>query len=102
MQFIPTELSGLTLIEPRVFTDERGYFLETYHAPRFRDAGIDATFVQDNLSRSRRGVLRGLHYQIRHPQGKLVRAIQGEVFDVAVDLRKSSATFPRFMVQVDP
>ncbi|MGQ0635596.1 MAG: dTDP-4-dehydrorhamnose 3,5-epimerase [Planctomycetaceae bacterium] len=97
MQFIASELPGVIVIEPKVFEDERGFFMETYHQPRFAEAGIDASFVQDNHSRSRRGVLRGLHYQIRHAQGKLVRAIRGEIYDVAVDLRKSSPMFGRWV-----
>ncbi|HLJ11915.1 MAG TPA: dTDP-4-dehydrorhamnose 3,5-epimerase [Planctomycetaceae bacterium] len=96
MQFLPTELAGVVLIEPRVFEDARGFFMESFHKPRFAAAGIDVEFVQDNHSRSRQGVLRGLHYQIKHPQGKLVRAIRGKVFDVAVDLRRSSPGFGRW------
>jgi dTDP-4-dehydrorhamnose 3,5-epimerase len=96
MQFLPTELAGVVVIEPRVFEDERGFFLETFHRQKFAAAGIDVEFVQDNHSRSRRGVLRGLHYQLAHPQGKLVRAVAGKIFDVAVDLRKSSPTFGRW------
>jgi dTDP-4-dehydrorhamnose 3,5-epimerase len=96
MQITATELAGVFLIEPRVFEDERGYFLETYHRQRFADAGIEVEFVQDNFSHSRRGVLRGLHYQIEHPQGKLVRVVRGEIFDVAVDLRRNSPTFGRW------
>lgn len=96
MQFIPTDLAGVVLIEPKVFEDERGFFMETFHKPRFVAAGIDCEFVQDNHSRSRYGVLRGLHYQLSYPQGKLVRAVRGAVFDVAVDLRCSSATFGRW------
>ncbi|MBS0319819.1 MAG: dTDP-4-dehydrorhamnose 3,5-epimerase [Proteobacteria bacterium] len=84
------------LLEPRVFGDERGYFFESWNARAFAEAGIDATFVQDNHSRSRRHVLRGLHYQIEHAQGKLVRVVEGEVYDVAVDLRRSSPTFGRW------
>ena len=80
----------MLLIEPRVFEDPRGFFLESYNRRAFAEAGIDVEFVQDNHSRSRRGVLRGLHYQIEHAQGKLVRVIEGEVFDVAVDLRRAS------------
>jgi dTDP-4-dehydrorhamnose 3,5-epimerase len=86
-------LSGVLLIEPRVFADERGHFMETWHQQKFAAAGLDVAFVQDNHSQSRRGVLRGLHYQLRRPQGKLVRVVRGEVFDVAVDLRRSSPTF---------
>src|SRR5436190_10313798 len=88
-----TSLSGVLIVEPRVFEDDRGWFMETYHAPRLNSAGLQETFVQDNQSLSRRGVLRGLHYQIERPQGKLVRVVQGEVFDVAVDMRSSSPTF---------
>jgi len=83
------------VIEPRVFEDARGFFLESYNRRAFAEAGIDAEFVQDNHSRSGRGVLRGLHYQIEHAQGKLVRVIEGEVLDVAVDLRRASPTFGR-------
>jgi dTDP-4-dehydrorhamnose 3,5-epimerase len=90
-----TDLAGVKLIEPKVFGDERGFFMESWNARAFAQAGIDATFVQDNHSRSRRSVLRGLHYQIEHAQGKLVRCVAGEVFDVVVDLRRSSATFGR-------
>ena len=86
-------LSGVLLIEPRVFADERGFFMETWHQEKFAAAGLDVMFVQDNHSQSRKHVLRGLHYQLRHPQGKLVRVVRGEVFDVAVDLRRSSPTF---------
>jgi dTDP-4-dehydrorhamnose 3,5-epimerase len=96
MQFIPTELPGVVLIEGRAFEDERGYFMETFHRPKFAAAGIDVEFVQDNHSFSRHGVLRGLHYQIMQPQGKLVRVVRGSVFDVAVDARRSSPTFGRW------
>ena len=88
-------LPEVMLIEPKVFGDDRGFFYESWNARAFAQAGIDAAFVQDNHSRSRRGVLRGLHYQIQHPQGKLVRATVGEVYDVAVDLRRSSPNFGR-------
>jgi dTDP-4-dehydrorhamnose 3,5-epimerase len=91
----PTAISDVLLIEPKVFGDSRGFFFESWNARAFAAAGIDASFVQDNHSRSHRGVLRGLHYQIQHAQGKLVRVVEGEVFDVAVDLRRSSATFGR-------
>lgn len=98
MKVIPTEISGVLLLEPKVFPDERGFFLESYNKRVFREAaGILSEFVQDNHSRSKRGVLRGLHYQIRRPQGKLVRATLGEVFDVAVDLRRSSPSFGRWV-----
>jgi len=91
---IHTEIPDVLLLEPKVFGDARGFFLETYNKRVFREAaGVEVDFVQDNHSSSRRGVLRGLHYQIKHAQGKLVRVIAGEVFDVAVDLRRSSATF---------
>ncbi len=93
MQVLDTALPGVKLIEPRVFGDDRGFFYESFNRRALAAAGIDAEFVQDNHSRSRRGVLRGLHYQIEHAQGKLVRVAAGEVFDVAVDLRRSSPTF---------
>lgn len=95
MRATATSLPDVLLIEPRVFEDARGFFFESYNRRAFAEAGIDAEFVQDNHSRSVRGVLRGLHYQIEHAQGKLVRVVGGEVFDVAVDLRRSSATFGR-------
>jgi len=95
MQIKPTALSDVLLIEPKVFGDERGFFFESWNRRAFAAAGIDAEFVQDNHSRSGRGVLRGLHYQIEHAQGKLVRVTEGEVFDVAVDLRRSSPSFGR-------
>ncbi|QUV99399.1 dTDP-4-dehydrorhamnose 3,5-epimerase [Chloracidobacterium sp. MS 40/45] len=97
MNFIPTELPGVILIEPKVFRDERGFFLETYHASRFAQAGLEVTFVQDNHSRSVQGTLRGLHAQWRRPQGKLVRVIAGEIFDVVVDIRLDSPTFGRWL-----
>jgi dTDP-4-dehydrorhamnose 3,5-epimerase len=87
-----TPIPDVKVIQPQVFGDERGFFMETWHHEKFTELGIPDMFVQDNHSRSKRGILRGLHYQICHPQGKLVRVIRGEVFDVAVDLRKSSAT----------
>ena len=89
-------IKGLKVIEPAVFGDERGYFMEAYNYNDFAEAGIDCTFVQDNQSASRKGVLRGLHFQINYPQDKLVRVIRGEVFDVAVDLREGSETFGRW------
>ena len=95
MNVVATALADVMVIEPRIFGDERGFFLESWNARDFGAAGLAATFVQDNHSGSRRGVLRGLHYQIRHAQGKLVRVAAGEVFDVAVDLRRSSPTFGR-------
>lgn len=87
------EIEGLKIITPTVFGDERGYFMETYQYEDFKAAGIDVTFVQDNQSASKKGVLRGLHFQINYPQDKLVRVISGEVFDVAVDLREGSPTY---------
>lgn len=90
-------LEGVVLLELPVFRDDRGFFTETWHQRRFAEAGLDLTFVQDNHSRSRRGVLRGLHYQLRHPQGKLVRVVRGAVFDVAVDIRRGSPTFGRWV-----
>lgn len=96
MLFRPTELHGVVVIEPDVHRDERGFFLEVYHGRKFSAAGIDACFVQDNHSRSARGTLRGLHGQRRRPQGKLVRAIAGEIYDVAVDVRRGSPTFARW------
>lgn len=97
MQVTATSLPDVKLIEPRVFGDQRGFLFESWNRRSFAAAGIDADFVQDNHSRSGRGVLRGLHYQLRHAQGKLVRVVAGEVFDVAVDLRRSSATFGQWM-----
>ena len=88
MHFRPGRLAGLVVIEPRVFGDERGFFQELFHRGRFAEAGLDVDFVQDNLSRSKANVVRGLHYQIEQPQGKLVRVLRGEIFDVAVDLRR--------------
>ncbi|MDH5527340.1 MAG: dTDP-4-dehydrorhamnose 3,5-epimerase [Nitrospirota bacterium] len=93
MKFHTTPLAGVQVIEPTVFGDARGFFMEVHHQGRFAEAGIDARFVQDNHSGSVRNTLRGLHYQIEHPQGKLVRCIVGEIFDVAVDLRRGSPTF---------
>jgi dTDP-4-dehydrorhamnose 3,5-epimerase len=93
MKLIPGKLPGVYLIEPRVFTDDRGSFQELFHQGRFAEAGVEISFVQDNLSTSRRDVLRGLHYQLAQPQAKLIRALQGEIFDVAVDLRRSSPAF---------
>ena len=93
MKIHPTELKGVVLIEPEIFSDARGYFLETYNARVFAEAGISEKFVQDNQSRSNRGVLRGLHYQKEKAQGKLVRVLAGEIFDVVVDIRPDSSTF---------
>jgi dTDP-4-dehydrorhamnose 3,5-epimerase len=93
MEFLKTHLDGLLVIEPRVFEDSRGFFFESFNQKRFDEFVPNTVFVQDNHSKSNKGVLRGLHYQIQHAQGKLVRVVQGSVFDVAVDIRKSSPTF---------
>jgi dTDP-4-dehydrorhamnose 3,5-epimerase len=93
MKSTPTSLPGVLLLEPRVFADDRGFFLESYNEKIFTDLGIPERFVQDNHSFSKQNVVRGLHYQAARPQGKLVRAVTGEIFDVAVDLRRSSSTF---------
>jgi dTDP-4-dehydrorhamnose 3,5-epimerase len=98
MRFVETELPGVILIEPKVFEDARGYFMETWRESLYRDAGIDARFVQENVSRSlHRNTLRGLHYQVVEPQGKLVRVLEGSVFDVAVDLRRGSPNYKRWV-----
>ena len=97
MNAIPTPIDGLLVLEPKVFGDERGFFMESYNQRMFRElTGTAPDFVQDNHSRSARGVLRGLHYQLQQPQGKLVRVVSGVVFDVAVDLRRASPTFGRW------
>jgi dTDP-4-dehydrorhamnose 3,5-epimerase len=97
MQVIPSEHPDVLLIEPDVFHDERGFFMETFHAGKFSQQGLPKVFLQDNHSRSVRGVLRGLHYQLEHPQGKLVRVVSGEVFDVSVDIRKGSPHFGKWV-----
>jgi len=97
MRLVPTDLPGVTIIEPRVFGDGRGFFVETYNHARYRDAGLRDGFVQDNLSQSSRGVLRGLHFQNPHAQAKLVTVLQGEVYDVAVDIRVGSPTFGKYV-----
>ena len=97
MRFRPTELPDVILVEPDVHRDQRGFFLETYHARKYAEGGVPGPFVQDNHSRSVQGTLRGLHAQREHPQGKLVRAVEGEMFDVAVDIRPSSPTFGRWV-----
>ena len=98
MKAIPTAIPDVMVIEPKVFGDERGFFFESFNQRAFNEAtGLDVTFVQDNHSRSTKGVLRGLHYQIQQPQGKLVRVVRGAVFDVAVDLRRDSSTFGRWV-----
>lgn len=107
MKYFPTELEGVVLIEPQVHSDHRGYFLEIYNEKEFLKAGITQRFVQDNQSHSRKGVLRGMHYQLESPQGKLIRVLRGEIFDVAVDVRPDSKSFgrwvavPEFMVDVE-
>jgi dTDP-4-dehydrorhamnose 3,5-epimerase len=96
VKFVERELKGVIEVVPDVHGDERGFLLETYHEEKYAAGGIDATFVQDNHSRSLRGILRGLHMQLQHPQGKLVRVVEGEVFDVAVDVRRGSPTFGQY------
>ena len=101
MNVIPTAIPDVLILEPKVFGDSRGFFFESYNEKVFREAtGVTAHFVQDNHSRSARGVLRGLHYQIEQPQGKLVRCTQGEVFDVAVDIRRDSPTFGQWVGEI--
>jgi dTDP-4-dehydrorhamnose 3,5-epimerase len=97
VRFAPTELPEVIVVEPDIHRDGRGFFLETYHAEKYRGGGIDGRFVQDNHSQSVAGTLRGLHLQLRRPQGKLIRVIQGEIFDVAVDVRRGSPTFGRWV-----
>ena len=97
MRVVPTDIPDVLIVEPEVHADGRGFFIETYHAERYREPGIDGPFVQDNQSRSVAGTLRGLHLQLRRPQGKLVRVIEGEVYDVAVDVRRGSPTFGRWV-----
>lgn len=96
-RFSSTAIHDVILIEPKVFSDERGFFLESYQKQRFAEAGISSDFVQDNHSKSHHGILRGLHYQIKQPQGKLMRVITGEIFDVAVDIRRHSHTFGKWV-----
>jgi len=100
MQFEPSRIPDVVLIKPKVFGDHRGFFMETWHAKVFAGAGIDAAFVQDNHSKSSQGILRGLHYQVRQPQGKLVRVISGKVYDVAVDIRNDSPTFGQWVGEI--
>lgn len=97
MKFKPTVLPDVVIIEPDIYGDQRGFFIEVYQAQKFAESGIVSKFVQDNHSGSQQGTLRGLHYQIRHPQGKLIRVIAGEIFDVAVDIRRSSPSFGRWV-----
>ena len=96
MKIITTSIEGILIIEPKTFEDNRGFFMETYNQKRYNASGINATFVQDNLSYSLKNTLRGLHFQIKHPQAKLIQVISGEIFDVAVDLRSGSATFGKW------
>ncbi len=100
MKFTPTAIPDVVLITPQLFGDSRGFFMETYHQQKYREAGIEVNFVQTNHSRSVRHTLRGLHYQIQQPQGKLVQVIRGEVFDVAVDMRRSSPTFGQWVGEI--
>ncbi len=97
MRFTPTAIPDVVVVEPVAHRDQRGFFMETWHAAKFRDAGLDLSFVQDNHSGSVRNTVRGLHYQIERPQGKLVRVVAGEIFDVAVDLRRSSPTHGKWV-----
>ncbi len=97
MKIERTEISGFVVIEPRVFEDGRGFFVETFQQARFQEAGLDNRFVQDNHTRSQHGTVRGLHYQLRRPQGKLVGVVRGEIFDVAVDLRRGSPSFGQWL-----
>jgi dTDP-4-dehydrorhamnose 3,5-epimerase len=97
MEALPTRIADVFIVKPAVFGDDRGFFMETYHSGKFKELGIDLPFVQDNHSHSARGVLRGLHYQTPNPQGKLVRAATGAIFDVAVDIRRDSPTFGQWV-----
>jgi dTDP-4-dehydrorhamnose 3,5-epimerase len=97
VKIIETSLPGVLLIEPDVYRDPRGFFMETYHQEKYTEKSVDQVFVQDNYSHSKRGALRGLHYQLRHPQGKLIFVITGEIFDVAVDIRRGSPTFGKWV-----
>ena len=99
IKYTETGLPGVLLIDPRVFKDSRGFFMETFHQKKYAEAGIDHAFVQDNYSHSMRGTLRGLHYQLEHPQGKLVYVITGEIYDVAVDIRRGSPGFGKWVGQ---
>ncbi len=97
MRVVATEIPGVLIVEPHVYYDGRGFFLETFHADRYRACGIDGPFVQDNHSRSAGGTLRGLHLQLQRPQGKLIRVVEGEIYDIAVDVRRGSSTFGRWV-----
>ena len=100
MKFFPTEIPDIILVEVPKFGDYRGFFMETYHAEKFADGGMAAKFIQDNHALSQKNILRGLHYQLKFPQGKLVRCIQGEILDIAVDIRRSSPTFGKWVGEV--
>lgn len=97
MNFVPTELPEVVVVEPKVFGDSRGFFMEVFHAARFAEAGLPTEWKQDNISRSQKNVLRGLHFQLTQPQGKLVRCLRGAIYDVAVDVRRSSPTFGKWV-----
>lgn len=97
MNFVPTELPEVVVVEPKVFGDSRGFFMEVFHAGRFAEAGLPTEWKQDNISRSQKNVLRGLHFQLTQPQGKLVRCLRGAIYDVAVDVRRSSPTFGQWV-----
>ena len=99
MKYIKTDIPGVLLVEPKVFKDSRGFFMETFHQKKYAEVGIDHAFIQDNYSHSTQGTLRGLHYQLKHPQGKLIYVITGEIFDVAVDIRQGSPTFGQWVGQ---
>ncbi|MAT42039.1 MAG: dTDP-4-dehydrorhamnose 3,5-epimerase [Anaerolineaceae bacterium] len=100
MKFTQSKIPDVVIVEPTVFGDHRGYFMETFHIEKFKQAGLPTSFLQQNQSGSTKGILRGLHYQIQHAQGKLVRVLNGEIFDVAVDLRKKSATFGQWVGEI--
>ncbi len=97
MNFVPTELPEVVVVEPKVFGDSRGFFMEVFHEARFAEAGLPTVWKQDNISRSQKNVLRGLHFQLTQPQGKLVRCLRGAIYDVAVDVRRSSPTFGKWV-----
>ena len=99
IKYIKTDIPGVLLVEPKVFEDSRGFFMETFHQKKYAEVGIDHAFIQDNCSHSTQGTLRGLHYQLKHPQGKLIYVITGEIFDVAVDIRQWSPTFGKWVGQ---
>ena len=100
MRFIPTKIPAVVVIEPDIFEDSRGFFMETWQVNKFTEGGITANFVQDNHSRSNQGTLRGLHYQVKQPQGKLIRVLAGKIFDIAVDLRRNSPSFGQWVGEI--